>query len=171
MIGKEAVHPLGGLSMRFFRFEPQPDVNSLNDENIVLQLHFAHGLRDQPLVRRADLTRFQRASKGSRKSTGCCGDNVVQGCGMRFQHIRWNFVMFGHRAMNSEDHWLLLRRQVCSADRALHAFDTYMRSISHVMHDCGIVSRYSFARMTSTGHGACRMTASATLPNNARWIP
>jgi hypothetical protein len=46
-----------------------------------------------------------------------------------------------------------------------------MRSISHVMHDCGIVSRYSFARMTSTGHGACRTTSLATLPNNARWIP
>jgi len=171
MIGKDSVHPLGGFSMRFFRFEPQPYVNSLNDQNIVLQLHLAHGLRDQALVRRIDLTRLQRASKGSRKSTGRCGDNVVQRCGMRFQHVRWYFVMFRHRAMNSEDHWLLLGRQVCFADRALHAFDAYMRSISHVRHDCGIVSRYSFARMTSTGHGACRMTASATLPDNARWIP
>ncbi len=25
--------------------------------------------------------------------------------------------------------------------------------------------------MTRTGHGACRMTSSATLPNSARWIP
>jgi hypothetical protein len=146
--------------MRFFRFEPQPDVNSLNDQNIVLQLYFAHGLRDQALVRCTDLTRLQRAPKGSRKSTGGCGDNVVQGCGMRFQHVRWNFVMFRHRAMNSEDHWLLLGRQVCSADRAPHAFDAYMRSISHVRHDCGIVSRYS----SPVRHG----TASATLPSNAR---
>jgi len=77
MIGKDSVDPLGGFSMRFVRFKPQPDVNSLNDQYIVLQLYLAHGLRDQALVRRIDLTRFQRASKGSRKSTRRCGDNVV----------------------------------------------------------------------------------------------
>ncbi len=77
MIGKEAIHTLRGFSMRLFRFEPQPNVNSLYDEDIVLKLHLAHGLRDQALVGGANLTRFQRASKGSRKSTGRCRDDVV----------------------------------------------------------------------------------------------
>ena len=36
MIGKDSVQPLGGFSMRFFRFEPQPDVNSFYDQDIVL---------------------------------------------------------------------------------------------------------------------------------------
>jgi hypothetical protein len=108
MIGKEAVDPLRSLSMRVFQFEPQSDVNSLNDQDIVLQFHLAHGLRNQTLARCTDLTRFQRASKGSRKSTGRCGDNVVQGRGMRFQHVRWNLIMFSHRPMNSEDDWLRL---------------------------------------------------------------
>jgi len=77
MIGKEAMHTLRGFSMRVFRFEPQPDVNSFYDQDIVLELHFAHCLRDQALVRGVNLTRFQRASKGSRKSPGRCRDDVV----------------------------------------------------------------------------------------------
>ena len=137
MIRKEAVNTLGRFSMRLFRLESQSDVNSFYDQDVLLKLHFTHRLGDKAFVRRINLTRLQRASKGSRKSTGRRGDNVVQGCGMRFQHVRWNFVMFRHRAMNSEDHWLLLGRQVCSADRAPHAFDTYIRSISHIRHDCG----------------------------------
>jgi hypothetical protein len=77
MIGKEAMHTLRGFSMRLFRFKSQPDVNSFDDEDIVLQLDVAHGLRDQALVRCTDLTRLQRASKGSRQSTGRCRDHVV----------------------------------------------------------------------------------------------
>ena len=46
MIGKEAVHALCGFSMRLFRFESQLDVNSLYDQDIVLQLDLADGLRD-----------------------------------------------------------------------------------------------------------------------------
>jgi len=77
MIGIEAVHALRGFAMRFFRFEPQPDVNSFYNEDVVFQLDLAHGVRDQPLVRCSYLTRLQRAPKGSRKSTGGCRDNVI----------------------------------------------------------------------------------------------
>ncbi len=44
MIGKEAMHTLRCFSMRLFRFELQPDVNSFYNKDIVLKLHFAHGL-------------------------------------------------------------------------------------------------------------------------------
>lgn len=44
MIGKEAMHTLRRLSMRFFRLESQPDMNSFYDEDIVFQLDLAHGL-------------------------------------------------------------------------------------------------------------------------------
>jgi hypothetical protein len=123
MIGKEAMHALRRLSMRFFRLESQPDVNSSYDEDIVLQLDLAHGLRNKALVRCIDLTRFQRAPEGSRKSTGRCRDNIVQGGGMGLQYVRWNFIMFSHCAVNPEDHGLRLGGQVCSADRAFHALD------------------------------------------------
>ena len=46
MIGKEAMHTLRGFSMRLFRFESQPDVNPFYDQDIVLQLDLADGLRD-----------------------------------------------------------------------------------------------------------------------------
>jgi hypothetical protein len=113
------------LMLRFVRVY-QFNLNSFYDQDVVLQFHLAHGLRNQALVRCANLTRLQRASKGSRKSTGRCGDNVVQGCGMRFQQARWNFVLFSHGTVNSEDHWLRLGRQICSADWALHALNAYM---------------------------------------------
>jgi len=138
MIGKEAMYALRGLSMRVFQFEPQQHVNPLNHQDIVLQFHLAHGLRDQALVGCTDLTRFQRASKGSRKSTCRCRDNVVQGRGMRFQHVRWNFVMFRHRAMNSEDHWLRLGRQVCSADWTFHSFDANVGTIHNFRHQASM---------------------------------
>ncbi len=98
------MYSIGCLSMLLICLKFQADVNALDDENIVLQFHFADGFRDQPLIRSVDLTRLQRASKGSRKSTGRGSDNIVQSRGVGFQHVRWNFVMLGHRAVNTENH-------------------------------------------------------------------
>ncbi len=44
MISIEAVHALRGLSLGILRFEPQPDVNTFDDQDIVLQFHLAHGV-------------------------------------------------------------------------------------------------------------------------------
>ena len=90
--------------MRFLSSEFELHVNSLDDEHIVLQLDFTQCIRGQPLIRRIDLARFQRASEGSRKSTGGRCDNVVQSCGMGLQHVWWNFVVFSHRAVDAKDY-------------------------------------------------------------------
>jgi len=132
------MHTLRGFSMRLFRFEPQPDVNSFDDQDIVLQLDVARSLRDQALVRCADLTRFQRASKGSRQSTGRCRDNVVQGGGMGFQYVRWNFIIFSYCAVHPENHWLRLGGQVSSADWTFHAFDANVGPIHDFRHQASM---------------------------------
>jgi len=63
--------------MGLVRFEPQLDVNSFDDQDIVFQLDFAHRCRDQAFIRRIDFTRLQRAPEGSRKSTGSGCDNII----------------------------------------------------------------------------------------------
>ena len=49
-----------------------------DDQHIVLQLDLADGLGKQLLVRSVDMTRLQRASKGSCKSTGRRRDDVIE---------------------------------------------------------------------------------------------
>jgi hypothetical protein len=82
-----------------------------DDENAVLNFDFTHGFRYQPLIRSIDLTRLQRASVGSRKSTGGCGHHVIErGC-MRLQSRGRDFIVFGDRTMRPEDHRLGFRRK------------------------------------------------------------
>ena len=46
----------------------QPRMNAPDDEYVVLQFNLTHRFRYKTLVRCTDLRRFQRASKGTRKS-------------------------------------------------------------------------------------------------------
>jgi hypothetical protein len=105
-VGEKAVDPDCRLALRFFGLEPEPHVNPLDDQDIIFEFDLAGRLRDQPRIRRIDLTRLQRASKGSGQSTGGGRDYIVQSRGVRFQDIRWNLVVFGDRAVNTEDHGL-----------------------------------------------------------------
>ncbi len=60
---------------------------------------------------------------------------------MRLQD-RWrNLVVLRHGAMHSKYYRLLFRRKIRSPHRALHALNVDMRSVNHVGHDCGKVSR------------------------------
>lgn len=77
MIGEEPVNALRRIPVSLFGLELQPHVNAADDQNVVFGLNLAFGLGDQPRIRRIDLTRFQRASKGARQSTGRGRHNVV----------------------------------------------------------------------------------------------
>ena len=105
-VGEKTVDPDRCLALGFFGLESQPHVNPLDDQDIFFEFDLAGRLRDQPRVRRIDLTRLQRASKGSGQSTGGGRDYVVQCRGVRFEDVRRNFVVFGDRAVNPEDHGL-----------------------------------------------------------------
>lgn len=122
------------VSMSFFRFESELDVNALDDENVVLQFYLADGFRDQPFIRGIDVTRFQRASEGSSKSTRRRCDHIVQSGSVRLEHVGGDFIVLGHRAMNAENHRLRFRGQVRSADGTFHAFDANIGPVDHFRH-------------------------------------
>jgi len=122
LIGKEAVHAVGGLPMTLFRLEPHSHMNVSDDEHVVLDFDLAERFGYQPVVRRIDLTRFQRASKGSRQSTRGRRHNIIQGCGVR-QNRLGNFIMRCNCAVHGEGHGQRFRGQIRFANR------THLRSI------------------------------------------
>jgi hypothetical protein len=70
IIGEQVVYSLGGLAVLFIGLEVQLDVNAPDYENVPFHLDLANSLRVQPVVRRRDLTRLQRASK-------CAGESAT----------------------------------------------------------------------------------------------
>ena len=59
----------GSLSVFLRCLEEQPDVNTTDDEHAVVFLDLARCIARQQAVAGRDLTRLQRASKGSDEST------------------------------------------------------------------------------------------------------
>ena len=92
--------------MRLGGSQSEVYTNPPNHKNSIFEFHLSDGLGDQPLVRCVDLTRLQRASKGSRKSTGSSRDDVIQSGGMRVKDVWRDLVVFGDRAVHAEDDWL-----------------------------------------------------------------
>src|ERR1700680_3849551 len=70
----DAVHGWPGV---FRRGQPHRDVNAANDEDALIGFHLAGYVCREPATARIDLTRLQRASKGSEHSTRGCGDHVI----------------------------------------------------------------------------------------------
>jgi hypothetical protein len=89
------------------------------------------------------LTRFQRASEGSSKSTRCGGDDVIQGSGVRLQNRRRHLVMFRYGAMHPEYYRPLFGRKIRPSDGALHALNAHIGPVNHLRHNNRMVSRKS----------------------------
>jgi hypothetical protein len=100
-----------------------------DDEDIVFQLDFTYSLGHQSLIRCINLTRLQRASEGSGKSTRSGGDNIVQSRSVRFEYRRRNLVMFRYRAVHTENHGRGFGRKPGSANRSPDAFDSNLGTI------------------------------------------
>jgi hypothetical protein len=98
-----------------------------DDEDIVFQLDFTYSLGHQSLIRCINLTRLQRASEGSGKSTRSGGDN--QSRSVRFEYRRRNLVMFRYRAVHTENHGRGFGRKPGSANRSPDAFDSNLGTI------------------------------------------
>jgi hypothetical protein len=58
-------------------------MNPPDDEHIVFDFDLAQRLGYQTAARCIDLTRLQRASKGSGQSACSCRDNIIQRCRVR----------------------------------------------------------------------------------------
>jgi hypothetical protein len=54
LIGKEAVHAVGGLPMTVFRLEPHSHMNVSDDEHVVLDFDLAERFGYQPVARCID---------------------------------------------------------------------------------------------------------------------
>jgi hypothetical protein len=132
--GVHAVDPLHRSPVLLVRLEPHPHVDALDHEDTFLFLDFTDGLCYQPVNRRRDLTRLQRASKGSGESTGGRGDDVVERRRMGREGIRRYLIVFGDGSVNSEDHRLRFRGQVSAPHRAFLSLDADFRSIDYVSH-------------------------------------
>jgi hypothetical protein len=126
------VDAAGCVPIRFFRLQFQFDVNPPDDEDVFLELHLSDGLGNQPLIRCIDLTRLQRAPKGSGQSTGGGCDDVIQRSGVGFENLFGNLIVFRHGAVDSEDHRFRLGREIGSANRPFDTFDSNFRSINYV---------------------------------------
>ena len=124
----------GGLAVLFIGLEVQLYVNAPDDENVPFHLDLANSLGVQPVVRRRDLTRLQRASECAGESAGGCGDDIVQSRGMCLERPWWQFVMIRNRAVRPEYHWLGFGWQVRPANRSFHPFDTHFGSVYNVSH-------------------------------------
>lgn len=82
MVGVKPMHPLGGGTLRGRGGEVIGDVNSPDDEDIVLQLDLTPDLGGKAPVARVDVARLQRASEGAGQSAAGGGHHVVEGRGV-----------------------------------------------------------------------------------------
>jgi hypothetical protein len=109
-------------------------VDALNHKHALFLLDLADCFGHQPVNRRRDLTRLQRASKGSGQSTGGPGDDVVERRRMGREGIRRYFIVLGDSAVDAEDHRLGFGRQISTPHRASFALDADYGSIDYVSH-------------------------------------
>lgn len=89
------VNPLNGFPLLRRRFQPVVDVDAPDHQHVFFEFDFSGGLRNELIVAGIDLTRLQRASEGSRESTGGRSHDVVQRRSMRRILVRRNLVVFG----------------------------------------------------------------------------
>ena len=115
--------------------ERQSHVNAADHEYVVLQFYLTHCVPHQAFAGCIDLTRFQRASKGSRQSTCRGSNNVIKRCGARFRDSGRNLVMLRNGAVDSENDWLRLSREIRFTNRAFDALDSDLGTIDDVGHE------------------------------------
>lgn len=86
-VREKSVHPAGGFPLDRIGLQRHADVDAADDQNVILELDLANRFRDQPFIRRINLTRLQRASEGSRQSTRSGRDHVIQSGRMRLRDV------------------------------------------------------------------------------------
>ena len=100
----ESVNTGRGIVVALLCLQPQFHMDPPDDQDIIFQFDFADGLRREPAIRSVDLTRLQRASKGSGESTRGCRDNIIERSRMGLQYIRRDLVVLGDCAVYAENH-------------------------------------------------------------------
>ena len=102
-VREEGMNANGGPAMRLLGSQPEPHADTADHEHLVLQLNLPYRLGYEASRGCIDLTRLQRASKGSRQSTRGRGDDVIERRGTGLGDILGNFVMLGDGPVDAED--------------------------------------------------------------------
>ena len=102
------MNALNNLPLVRRRSELVAHVNASDHKHVTIELNFSDCFRTKPVIASVDLARLQRASECSCESTGGRGNDIIQGCGMRWISIRGNLVMLSDLGMNAEDDRLFL---------------------------------------------------------------
>ena len=133
-LGEKTMNPGGRFPLGFGCSELQPHMNPPDHQDVVLQLDFTDGFRDETIVRCRNLARLQRASKGAGESAGGGGDNVVQGGRVFLERSGRQLVMRGHGAVRAEDHRFAFGGQVRPANGPLDPFESDFGAVHHFSH-------------------------------------
>ena len=84
-------------------------LDSLEYEDLVLCLYLADGIGIETLLVVGNLTRCQRASKGTEQSPTRRCDQIIKGGGVRFHFLWRGTVVFGDLVVSTEQYVVLLR--------------------------------------------------------------
>jgi hypothetical protein len=87
------------------------DVNPLEHQDAALQLDLALGVSPETTASGGDTARFQRTPERAGQSTGRCGDEVVEGGGVRRAGLRRHAVVLGNLTVYAERDGVGLCRQ------------------------------------------------------------
>ena len=98
------------------------DVDTFDDQDLVLEFDLAGDVRGQPLD--LDLARSQRADERPGQSAARRGDDVVERRRVFLELSRQDAVMFRDRSMKAEAHRLLFARQPGEPYRPSLPFDS-----------------------------------------------
>ena len=127
------MYPLRSRLLLRGRPQTHPDVNSPDDEHVVLgQFDFTDRFAGQPVAVSPDVARLQRAPEGPRQSAGRRGDDVVECRGAGLECAGGDLVVLGDRAVDAEDDRLRLAGEVGAPDGPFHPFYPDVRPIHDV---------------------------------------
>jgi hypothetical protein len=105
-------HALYGLAILLLRSEMEGLLDPLKYENLLLCFYLTDCIGVETVLLEGNLTRCQRASKGTEQSATSRCNQVIEGGGVRFHFLRGGSVVFGDFAMSTEQHEVLLRREM-----------------------------------------------------------
>jgi hypothetical protein len=115
-----------GSELARVRADPQTilDMDSLDDQNFVLDLDFSRDFRGEIALGQLNAARLQRASQGAGQSPAGCGDDIVESRGARWKPLGIDAVVFGDLGMDAEESRFFLGGEIGPADRTPDPFDS-----------------------------------------------
>ena len=107
---------LGGFLLIPGELQSICDVNSFDYNDIVFVFfNFSRRRRDKVSFACRNVTRFQRAAKGSRQSAGSGSHDVIERCGVWLVDVGVYVVMFCDFGMHAKLDVSVERGEICSA--------------------------------------------------------